>query len=74
VALVLATYNSSTGGQAPQYLTLISGLLASYNSVGAGGTILASSQFGGPIYAWRVNLTSSNLTTYVTFLQVGKKL
>jgi hypothetical protein len=64
--IVLATYSSTTQGQTPALLTLNGGLLA-------GSSIGASSGFGGPIYAWRINMTSSNLTTYVTFLQAGKK-
>jgi len=62
----LAIWASTTVGQMPQVLTLNDGLIA-------GSTIFGSSQFGGPVYAWRLNLTSSNLATYVSFLQAGKK-
>jgi hypothetical protein len=64
--VALATWASTTVGQTPQLLTLNDGLIG-------GSTIFGSSQFGGPIYAWRLNLTSSNLATYVSFLQAGKK-
>jgi hypothetical protein len=63
--VILATFNSSTLGQVPNIVTLSDGLLA--------GATLLSSQFGGPIYAWRINMTTSNALTYVTFLQAGKK-
>lgn len=77
--LVLATFTASNTGQfAPVFFSIMDGQISNYSTGSSAGVVLLTSQFSGPIYAWRANVTSGTVNgasapTCITFLQAGKK-